>query len=95
MPATARTVDQRIYCNCGDGYWRYLVATAGLSAVQKKCPSCEEHKLVVVRNGQPIDVLDLLGHDLASVHDSLSASDEVTDSDRDLLVTSLEPYTER
>lgn len=94
MPATARKVDQRIYCNCGDGYWRYLVASPGLTAVQKKCQACKQMKLVVLRNGELVDVLDLLGHDIDSIRESLGASDELGTTERELLVASLQPYVE-
>lgn len=73
--ATAEPIGQQIECDCGEGYWKYLLSGTGLYVTQRKCFSCERMKLIVCRNDQVEGVTTLLGTDEGSVRDSLKRID--------------------
>lgn len=72
MPATSDVIDQRIPCDCGDGFWRYpLLSSKGLAVTKRRCPGCDEQKWIVVRHGELVGVTDVLGLDTGSFRDAL------------------------
>lgn len=82
MSATGDTVEQRVWCHCGDWYWKYLVVGVGLSAVEKKCPKCDETKLLIFREHAYVGSAPLYGRDHMSFRQTLTAvggldSDEI------------------
>lgn len=79
MGATAQSIGQEIACDCGDGYWQYLLSGTGLYVTTRKCFSCEEKKLIVCRGHQVEGVTTELGTDEESLKDSLRNIDGLAD----------------
>lgn len=71
MRADSDPVEQRINCDCGEGYWRYLLSGTGLYCTQRKCMACGEHKLIVLRGDEVVGVTTLVGFNADAIHTSL------------------------
>lgn len=85
-PATDSRIRQVVPCNCGNGYWRYLVAGSGLHMTQKQCPRCEDMKLIVFEGDRLLGVGDFLGYKREELLEALNATDGVSDAQARMLV---------
>lgn len=83
---TDSRIRQVVPCNCGDGYWRYLVAGSGFHMTQKKCPRCEEMKLIVFDGYDLVGVGDFGGYRRDQLFESLIAIPDVTEGMARVLV---------
>lgn len=76
-PRADRDLAFRVNCACG-WEWREIVANEGLSALERFCPRCTSHSLVVFRNERPIGVVPIAGRNESGLWEALRAVGDLT-----------------
>lgn len=88
MPAAPRTPQfgGGVPCPCGQWHWYEMTLDTELAVVERGCPRCRRRALLLLRRGEVVGVVPLLGRDLRSVEESVARAHALTVPEREQIL---------